>query len=289
MFLADQIIKDRPRDAHSRRILPDLEKIELGRWDIGYLMSTKNFLAKKLPPRFGMPLRHLFGGGKEPEMKILKYLVQDAGSVIDVGANRGTYAWPLSRILSTDRELILIEPQADFIVYLKKAFKSNSNIRLIQKAASKKDARLQINVELDGNNNRSGAVSMENYYPNSITQDIETIAIDSLGLEECAFIKIDIDGHELDCLMGSYTTILKTIPVLLIEVEFRMAEKKCLSTYRLLKDAGYLAYSFYDFKLNVVTEDLFAKQELNQHPDKSFRNNFIFLAPKHSQILARFS
>ncbi len=252
-------------------------------------MSAKSFLARKLPPRLGMPLRHLFGGGREPEMKILKYLVPQTGAVIDVGANRGTYAWPLSRILGVSQELILIEPQASFIAYLNQAFKYKSNVRVIQKAASAKNAVMQINVELDENNKKSGAVSMENYYPNSVTQEIETLAIDSLNLDECVFIKIDIDGHELDCLVGAYNTILKSLPVLLIEIEFRMAEEKCHSTYRLLRDAGYVAYSLYNQKLSVVGENQFNSPELNQHPDKSFRNNFIFLAPKHSKILEKFN
>jgi FkbM family methyltransferase len=250
-------------------------------------MSAKNFFARKLPPRLGMPLRHLFGGGREPEMKILKYLVQETGAVIDVGANRGTYAWPLSRMLGVNQELILIEPQANFMAYLSQAFKSKSNVRLIQKAASMKNAVMQINVELDEHNKKSGAVSMEHYYPNSVAQEIETLAIDSLDLDECAFIKIDIDGHELDCLIGGYNTILKSLPVLLVEIELRMAGEKCLSTYRLLRDGGYLAYSFHNQKLSVVAESQFSTPELNQHPDKTFRNNFIFLAPKHYKILEK--
>ena len=232
-----------------------------------------------------MPLRNRLGGGREVEMSILSHFVGESGAVIDVGANRGTYAWPLSRILSPGRELILIEPQTNFVDYLSRAFKNNPFVRVIPKAASAKDGRVRINVELNEHNEKSGAVSMENYYPKSISQEIETLTIDSLSLTKCAFIKIDIDGHELDCLLGATATLQRSFPVLLIEIEFRMAEKKCLDTYLLLKEAGYVAYSYFEDRLNVVQEQLFNSPELNLHPDMSFRNNFVFLAPNHSHIL----
>jgi FkbM family methyltransferase len=252
-------------------------------------MSIKKFLGRNLPPSIGMPLRNRIGGGHEVEMSILSHLVGGGGTIIDVGANRGTYAWPLSRMLSPGQELILIEPQTNFVDYLCRAFKKNTSVRVIPKAASAKNGRVQINVELNEHDEKSGAVSMENYYLKSISQEIETMTIDSLGLTKCSFIKIDIDGHELDCLLGATKTLRKSFPVLLIEIEFRMAEKKCIDTYKLLKDAGYIAYSYFGKQLNVVPEQLFNSPRLNIHPDMSFRNNFVFLAPNHSHILSRFS
>jgi FkbM family methyltransferase len=289
--LANQNIKGGKGNTHCSRIRPYLIEIEVGSLESDCIMQMpiKNFLGRKLPPKLGMPLRHRFGGGREVEMSILKLLVAKTGTVIDVGANRGTYAWPLSRNLANDQELILIEPQANFVEYLCRAFRNNSLVTVIPRAASKRNGRVQINVELNDHDVKSGAVSMENYYSNSIPQEVETLAIDSLGINDCAFIKIDIDGHELDCLLGAHKTLLKSFPVLLIEIEFRMAEKKCLDTYQLLKGAGYAAYSFFDDKLNVVPEHFFNSPELNLHPDMSFRNNFVFLASNHWQILNRLS
>lgn len=49
--------------------------------------------------------------------------------------------------------------------------------------------------------------------------DIEIVALDSLELIECDFIKIDVEGMEIDVLAGAKETIKRCKPVIAIEVQ----------------------------------------------------------------------
>ncbi len=51
--------------------------------------------------------------------------------------------------------------------------------------------------------------------------EVETVAIrtlDSLGIQHAGFIKIDVEGCELEVLKGSVDTILRCKPVVMVEV-----------------------------------------------------------------------
>lgn len=47
---------------------------------------------------------------------------------------------------------------------------------------------------------------------------MDTVTIDSLQLPRVDFIKIDVEGHELEVLWGSRETLKKYHPTLLVEV-----------------------------------------------------------------------
>ena len=61
------------------------------------------------------------------------------------------------------------------------------------------------------------------------------------------FIKIDIEGHEYECILGSIKTIKKNKPILLIEYNPKINKK----IYNILKRIGYKTY-YYDGKNNCI-------------------------------------
>ena len=60
---------------------------------------------------------------------------------------------------------------------------------------------------------------------NSINYTIETITIDELEISDVDFIKIDVEGVELDVLKGSVNTINKYKPLLQVELFNNLAFK----------------------------------------------------------------
>ena len=253
-------------------------------------MKLKRIIARILPPRFGMRLRHHFGDGREIEIQILKTLVWNSGACIDVGANRGTYAWPLSRIIQKNQELYLIETQENFVRYLHKAFSKNPRIIIVPKAASTKSGVGTIFKEVRFDGNLTGAVSFVNYYPNSQKHLVDTISIDDLDLKSCAFIKIDIDGHEYECLRGAEKTLREYNPILLVEIEYRLSKELALETAQFLLGLGYVAFEYSEGNLQPVDLEEFNDTNLNINKRGKFRNNFIFIFGEHKQkVLSNFN
>ena len=63
--------------------------------------SLKSQIRDLLPMRYQVPAKYWFGwfrGALEEEMKILPLVIRRHDRVIDVGGNRGVYAYRLSRL-----------------------------------------------------------------------------------------------------------------------------------------------------------------------------------------------
>ena len=84
---------------------------------------------------------------------------------------------------------------------------------------------------------------------------IKTKKLDSYNFNP-SFIKIDIEGHEYECVLGSLKTIKKYKPIVMVEYN----RKICNKIYKLLKKMNYLKF-FYDKKNNLIKkhnrEDVF--------------------------------
>ena len=78
--------------------------------------------------------------------------------------------------------------------------------------------------------------------------DVEVITIDSLKLTKCDFIKIDVEGYELDVLKGAKKTISTYKPVLVIEINTETLDRtgtKREAIYTWLDKAGYTYENIY--------------------------------------------
>ena len=72
--------------------------------------------------------------------------------------------------------------------------------------------------------------------------EIVTMTIDSLGLEECSLIALDIEGHEYFALLGGIETIKKNKPVIILEMGENNDEElqnKNRKARELLTELGY--------------------------------------------------
>src|SRR5688572_28493237 len=66
---------------------------------VGALARRLQFLEAAVPQRFQLPLRYniqRITRALEPEMRLLRELVKPGGLALDVGANRGIYAYALA-------------------------------------------------------------------------------------------------------------------------------------------------------------------------------------------------
>lgn len=191
----------------------------------------------------------LFLPEKEAELNILKYIVREGDYVIDVGANIGIYTKHLSKLVGKKGKVISIEPISDTYDVLRsniKFFKLN-NVDTYNIAISDKDGVVKMVIPKSEFGN-------ENYYEAKITSQvtegneyskIKAVTLDSLTKNignTFTFVKIDVEGHELNCIRGAKKFLIKSRPILLIEVSSN-PDSYSSPAYELFNELTGLGYS----------------------------------------------
>jgi FkbM family methyltransferase len=69
--------------------------------------------------------------------------------------------------------------------------------------------------------------------------EVPTARLDDMNLPDPAFIKIDVEGHELAVLEGARSLLARARPVLVVEMEDRHAPETRAPILALLSDLGY--------------------------------------------------
>jgi FkbM family methyltransferase len=155
----------------------------------------------------------------EPEIQILRYLVDPGRTAIDVGAAEGIYAYCLQRLA---RHCIAFEPNPDSLAALKRALPT---VETYNAAVSAQEGYTSLRVPVVNGIRYSGWGTIEpnNRFaelPAHVVSEttVRTICPDRMGFDDVGFVKIDVEGHELEVLAGLYGILAKCRPNILIEI-----------------------------------------------------------------------
>jgi FkbM family methyltransferase len=186
---------------------------------------------------------------EEPEFAVITHLVRPGDHVIDVGANYGVYMKFLSDLVGPSGIVHAVEPiPSTFDILASNARGLGlKNVRLLNFAFSDRESEAVMEVpKLAGGG--------ENYYMASIINDgpgrgrrrlrIKTATLDSLfASAPVAFIKCDVEGHELQCVQGALNTVRTARPSWFVEVTSNPAEAEIArQVFALFEAVGYAAY-----------------------------------------------
>lgn len=176
-------------------------------------------------------IKFLFNMGLEKEAKYIKKKFQFNISV-DIGSNTGHFTNMLSKI---SNKVYSFEPINSLFRSQKYLFQ-NSNVKNYNYALGSKIKKKKFYIPY--NNEESSLIKITNStVVNVLVKKGDTI----LGREKIDFIKIDVEGVELDVLIGLKKIIKKHHPFLLVEIEKRH-NKDYLKIFKLLRDEGYRIY-----------------------------------------------
>lgn len=153
----------------------------------------------------------------EPEIAILPQLLPDrSGTAIDVGANRGIYSYLLSGLC--DR-VVAFEPNPDLARFSRRMLPRNVEVVQIALGAEDTTGELQIPVGKSGREDHLKA-SLSALEPASLARavGVNVRSLDGLGFDRVCFIKIDVEGTELEVIEGARRTIARDRPLLMVEV-----------------------------------------------------------------------
>lgn len=153
----------------------------------------------------------------EPELLLLPSLVRSGGTAVDVGANQGIYAFALSEIAY---EVHAFEAHPGYAALARRMLGSRAHVHAV--ALSSAPGRSNFFVPLaDDGSELHLAGSLKNTHAQFQTQrmmEVSVETLDSYGLRDVTFIKVDVEGSELEVLEGARDTISRDRPVLLLEL-----------------------------------------------------------------------
>ena len=254
----------------------------------------KTILRDAMPAKLQVPLKFFYSqarGWLEPEMALLSKLVKAEDLVIDIGGNRGIYAYALFRLGS---RLAVFEPNPDCfrILYDWAARKKNVDVYGVALSSQHGQTQLHIPIDSAGYEHDASASLQFRYAGTSRPVDVEVATLDSFRFQDVKFIKIDVEGHELDVLKGAANTIISSMPVMLIEIEQRH------STNDISEIFGFISLLGYDgFYLdgNILRSIVFFDETKDQPTSgpggkgRRYINNFLFIPRDPSRFADRAS
>ncbi|MDH4256302.1 MAG: FkbM family methyltransferase [Gammaproteobacteria bacterium] len=204
----------------------------------------------KLSPIEKLKLRHRFWRYRyKSEVPSIRFVLDSdfAGqTLIDVGANYGVFSYYMSRAAGPDGKVIAFEAQPELgehLLRVKGSF-GLDNLTIVNKGLSSSAGTLTLHRDKVG----SGRASFD--HVTEATTDavaVPVVTLDdyltSISHGPVAFIKCDVEGHELAVFKGAARTLHEHGPALLFECHHAEAEDGEL--FRYLAGQGYGGAFFY--------------------------------------------
>ena len=146
-------------------------------------------------------------------LALLEEHVEPGAVVVEVGAHIGTHTIPLARLVGPYGLVYAFEPQRKLFreLHHNLALNAITNVVPLRFAIGSGDARVvEMNPSRIGN---EGGTSV-----GTGGDPVELRELDSFGFERVTVIKIDVEGFEEEVLAGAEETILKSRPVIVLEI-----------------------------------------------------------------------
>ncbi len=234
------------------------------------LFFSESYLLKKR-------LKRAIKKGYEKELKIIDKFANKSKDALDIGVYRGVYSYKLSQSF---KNIHSFEPNPLLFPYLDKNLKKIiKNIKLYNFALSDINGKTELKLPL-----RSKSIFKDNIeelfqlgaatmHPNNNINKFKKVPINTRRLDEIqidnnvGFIKIDVEGHEKNVIVGGKSLIIKDKPVMLIEIEERHTKIPVKDTINFIREMNYECF-------HLVNDELI---NIENNHSKVLENNFIFL------------
>lgn len=229
--------------------------------DLDKYYSFKSWVFRKLS-RLGFYERE--------QLKFIKRHVRAGGIAIDGGANFGIYTDVLSEAVGEKGKVIAIEPLTSISSYLDSRFSVQKNVFVYQKALSNSSGN-SVKIHIPFIHKDLPEPALASLVKPSIehsTNLVTTITLDDLAEShgKISFVKLELEGYELEALRGGIACLLRDRPVVQFEVN-DMA----------LKHTEYLEFAE---QVNYSIMELIGSELCNFDPTKSSNTYNFYLVPK---------
>lgn len=236
--------------------------------------------------------RHAYRHG-DREYALLPILVDSSLASLDVGANEGTYSWSLAPLC---RKVYAVEPNPTLARLLRKSF--DGNVEVLECGLSNEESTLTLWIPTVAGLDLPGRSSVhrdaiKEFEVRSIEVPVRTI--DSLGLDDLGFIKVQAEGHEFAVLQGGRQTIERSKPTIVVGAQVRFSPDDPDRIHGLFAGLGYLGYFLHRGRVRPFAE---FDARVHQRPDKQlklgqkgydpdFVYKFIYVHSERAAVLER--
>jgi FkbM family methyltransferase len=215
-------------------------------------------------------LESMASNGPVDIQQLFEALCQEDSIVVDVGANIGVTA-VIAGLLAPKGFVLALEPVKDTFEYLvgNIARSKLTNIKCLNAAASSAEGHVQV-VTRPGHSFASfvGYEDVLERYAGYDEERVEAITLDRLverdGVPRVDFIKIDVEGFELEVLRGCSQLLNRFQPTVLLE-----ANHYCLNIFRRISMVDFteevLSYFPFVYAVDASSEFLDLTSKTN-HP-----------------------
>jgi FkbM family methyltransferase len=223
--------------------------------------------------------RHLRWG--EPELRLVPALSRRDRPSVDVGANCEVYSFVMAQYACG---VHAFEPNPRLAELLRRSLPENRTVH--ECALSSQESRRALFVPRGSLHDDEGRAYLTSCpcEPEGRYYEVLTRRLDECVTEKIGLLKIDVEGHELDVLMGAVRHLENDGPNIIIEAEERHRPDAVQSVATVLVSLGYIGGFYKDGRLHDLAEfdlardqnaDLMVNREGKSKPP-GYINNFVF-------------
>ena len=253
------------KQADSKPTLKEIfarNQIRLTKW-LGSKIPAK-WLYKILVSRATIPTQTIF---------IEAFKASDPSkTALDIGANRGLVSYFIARRFSRTHSF---EPNKNLVSFLRKVLPSTCTVH--DCALSDVQGKTELSVVLEAGipiHGKGKILNASDSDKDYDVQKIQTETLDSQGISNIGFIKIDVEGHEESVIRGGLKTLEVNKPVLVIEIEKRHSGKPVKESIAFIESLGYTGY-FFENGVKHLASDY--REEMQEPEYPRYINDFMFL------------
>jgi FkbM family methyltransferase len=212
-------------------------------------ISSRNFV-RYLPYSIGAAMaatrwRSQLRGG-DLSCRVTDQFVCRGSTVVDVGTSWGFFSYHMAGRVGREGRVLSYEPHPLNVPGLRKLSKARPQVTFRQAAISDMQGEATMSVPRMRFRPVTAQASLAHDFHDLDGVETDSVTVPTTRLDDeiggdthVAFIKIDVEGHELAVLRGAAATLQRCRPVLLIEIEQRHVREPITVVFDEILSLGY--------------------------------------------------
>lgn len=207
------------------------------------------FLVNENDTYVGRSLR-TYGEWSEAEVWLFQKILRPDDVVIEAGANIGSHTVSMSRAVGASGTVYAIEAArlTHQLLCANLALNECFNVHALHKAVGRSTQAARFPKQDPHTAHNFGGFSLRDVQPQAsdLSEPVEMIHLDGLGLPRVDFIKADIEGFELEMLEGARGMLAQLRPIVYLEIDFSngLPTGNRDQLVELVESLGYAAFYF---------------------------------------------